>query len=122
MTDYVATRWYRAPEILLGSHTYQKAVDVWSIGCIIGEMYHGKPMFRGKSTLDQIEKVFSVTGMPTKSDIASIDSPHVGKIISSLPPIEKPDLQSLLPSAPADAIELMELCMKINPNSRCTVE
>jgi mitogen-activated protein kinase 15 len=45
LTDYVATRWYRAPEILLGSHSYTKAVDIWSIGCIIGEMYLGKPMF-----------------------------------------------------------------------------
>ena len=45
LTDYVATRWYRAPEILLGSHTYTKAVDMWSIGCIIGEMHLGKPMF-----------------------------------------------------------------------------
>ena len=52
LTDYVATWWYRAPEILLGSHSYQKAVDMWSVGCIVGEMYLGKPMFRGKSTLD----------------------------------------------------------------------
>jgi len=107
LTDYVATRWYRAPEILLGSHAYQKAVDVWSIGCIIGEMYLGKPMFRGKSTLDQIEKVFSVTGMPTKDDCASIDSVHVTKIVSGLPAIEKPDLATLLPTAPSDAIDLM---------------
>ena len=122
LTDYVATRWYRAPEILLGSNSYQKAVDVWSIGCIIGEMYLGKPMFRGKSTLDQIEKVFSVTGMPNKEEIASIDSPHVSKIISSLPAIEKPDMATLLPNAPSEAIDLMQKCMSINPSKRFTVE
>ena len=55
-------------------------------------MHLGKPMFRGKSTLDQIEKVFTVTGMPSKSDIESIDSPHAQKIIASLPPIERPDI------------------------------
>lgn len=85
-------------------------------------MYLGKPMFRGTSTLNQIEKVFSVTGMPTKEDIASIDSPHVGKIISSLPPIEKPEMETLLPQAPRDALDLMDKCMKINPSLRCTVE
>jgi mitogen-activated protein kinase 15 len=121
LTDYVATRWYRAPEILLGSHSYTKAVDMWSIGCIIGEMHLGKPMFRGKSTLDQIEKVFTVTGMPTKSDIEAIDSPHVSKIVSSLPPIEKPDLRTLFPTAPEDALDLMDKLMQINPSQRSDV-
>ena len=54
MTEYVATRWYRAPEILLGSSSYTKAVDMWSVGCILGEMYTGKAIFPGTSTLNQI--------------------------------------------------------------------
>lgn len=57
MTEYVATRWYRAPEILLGSSSYTKAVDMWSVGCILGEMYTGKAIFQGTSTLNQIEKI-----------------------------------------------------------------
>jgi mitogen-activated protein kinase 15 len=48
LTEYVATRWYRAPEILLGSHTYTKGVDMWSLGCILGELLNGKPIFPGK--------------------------------------------------------------------------
>lgn len=52
MTEYVATRWYRAPEILLGSTKYTKAVDMWSIGCIIGELVIGKAIFAGTSTLN----------------------------------------------------------------------
>jgi mitogen-activated protein kinase 15 len=55
LTDYVATRWYRAPEILLGSTKYSKAVDMWSVGCILGELILGKPIFPGTSTLNQIE-------------------------------------------------------------------
>ena len=47
LTDYVATRWYRAPEILLGSTRYGKAVDLWSMGCIFAEMVCGKPLFTG---------------------------------------------------------------------------
>lgn len=52
LTEYVATRWYRAPEILLGSTFYTKAVDMWSVGCILGEMINGKPIFPGSSTLN----------------------------------------------------------------------
>jgi len=52
MTEYVATRWYRAPEILLGSTKYTKAVDMWSIGCILGELIVGKAIFPGTSTLN----------------------------------------------------------------------
>ncbi len=54
MTEYVATRWYRAPEILLGSSKYTKAVDMWSVGCILGELYVGKAIFPGNSTLNQV--------------------------------------------------------------------
>ena len=52
MTEYVATRWYRAPEILLGSQRYSKAVDVWSIGCILGKLVNKKAIFPGGSTLN----------------------------------------------------------------------
>eukprot|EP00965_Chrysotila_dentata_P080682 2661802-Pleurochrysis_carterae.AAC.2 len=47
LTDYVATRWYRAPEIILGSNSYTYAVDMWAVGCIIAEMFIGKPMIPG---------------------------------------------------------------------------
>lgn len=51
LTDYVATRWYRAPEILLGSTRYTRGVDMWSCGCILGELLGGKPVFPGSSTM-----------------------------------------------------------------------
>ena len=54
MTDYIATRWYRAPELLLGSKDYSKEVDIWALGCLIGEMFMGKAMFPGTSTINQI--------------------------------------------------------------------
>ena len=52
LTEYVATRWYRAPEILLGSTKYSKAVDMWSVGCILAELIVGKAIFPGNSTLN----------------------------------------------------------------------
>eukprot|EP01026_Neomeris_dumetosa_P049744 TRINITY_DN4354_c0_g1_i1.p2 TRINITY_DN4354_c0_g1~~TRINITY_DN4354_c0_g1_i1.p2 ORF type:complete len:244 (+),score=27.02 TRINITY_DN4354_c0_g1_i1:277-1008(+) len=57
MTDYVATRWYRAPEILLGSQNYTFGVDMWSCGCILGELLMGKPIFPGNSTMNQLDRI-----------------------------------------------------------------
>lgn len=74
MTEYVATRWYRAPEILLGSTKYTKAVDMWSTGCILGELVNGKAIFPGNSTLNQIERVLELCGRPNPDDIESLDS------------------------------------------------
>ena len=66
LTEYVATRWYRAPEILLGSQKYTKAVDIWSLGCILGELINGKAIFPGNSTLNQIERILELVGKPKK--------------------------------------------------------
>jgi len=74
MTDYVATRWYRAPEILVGSQVYGFAVDLWSLGCILGEMLNGKPVFSGSSTLNQLETISELLGHPTDEDLEGLKS------------------------------------------------
>ena len=61
LTDYVATRWYRAPEILLGSTKYTKGVDMWSVGCILAELLSGKPTFPGTSTMNQLQRYLFIT-------------------------------------------------------------
>ena len=84
LTEYVATRWYRAPEILLGSHKYTKGVDMWSIGCILGEMLLGKPLFPGTSTLNQIEKIITYLPFTSDEDIRSIKSPYGASILQKV--------------------------------------
>ena len=54
LTSHVVTRWYRAPELILLEKNYDAAIDMWSVGCILGEMYLGKAIFPGTSTLNQI--------------------------------------------------------------------
>ena len=84
MTDYVATRWYRAPEILVGSLTYGTAVDQWSLGCIFGEMLGGKPVFPGTSTLNQIEKVGELVGAPSADAVRAMQSTYVANMLDSM--------------------------------------
>mmetsp|Transcript_49152 Transcript_49152/g.137658 ORF Transcript_49152/g.137658 Transcript_49152/m.137658 type:complete len:900 (-) Transcript_49152:111-2810(-) len=62
LTDYVATRWYRAPELLLGSTHYGKDVDIWALGCIMGELTDGQPLFAGESEVDQLFVIQKVLG------------------------------------------------------------
>ena len=84
LTEYIATRWYRAPEILLGSKVYTKAIDMWAVGCLLGEMLSGRPLFPGTSTLNQIERILEFTGIPEDEDIEAIDSPLAPDILSTL--------------------------------------
>jgi len=74
LTEEVATRWYRAPEVLLGSHSYGKPADIWSMGCILAEILIGKPIFPGTSTLNQLERIVAFTGKPSKQEIESLNS------------------------------------------------
>jgi mitogen-activated protein kinase 15 len=82
----------------------------------------GKPMFPGVSTLNQIERVLKVTGMPTQEDIDAMVSPHCTKIFATIPPTKKVSLESVFPAAPEDAIDLMKKLLKFNPKDRLTVE
>lgn len=122
LTDYVATRWYRAPEILLGSNKYTKGVDMWSMGCILGELLLGKPVFPGSSTLNQLERVMELIGKPTQDDIDSLDCPLAGTMLESLPPIRQKKLRDVFPTASDDAIDLMRKLMHFNPKKRLTAE
>jgi mitogen-activated protein kinase 15 len=122
LTDYVATRWYRAPEILLGSTKYSKAVDMWSLGCIFAELLTGKPLFPGTSTLNQLNKVLEVTGKPNAEDIEAIQSNLASTMLESMPAIKTKSFKSLFPNASAKALDLLQKMLQFNPHKRISVE
>lgn len=66
MTQLVVTLWYRAPELLLGAEQYDRAVDLWSIGCIFGELLNKEPLLQGKNEVDELSKIFELCGIPTE--------------------------------------------------------
>lgn len=71
-TEYVVTRWYRAPEVILNASEYSKAVDIWSVGCIAAELFGRTPLFPGEDFLDQVQRIVSVLGTPTSDDMKYI--------------------------------------------------
>jgi len=122
LTDYVATRWYRAPEILLGSTDYTKGVDLWSVGCILGELLGGKPMFPGTSTMNQLDRIIEITGRPSAEDIEAINSPFAATMLESLPETQPRLLASMFPNAPEDALDILSKLLQFNPNKRITAD
>jgi len=121
LTDYVATRWYRAPEILLGSTVYSKAVDIWSIGCILGELIIGKPVFPGTSTLNQLEKVIRVVGMPSNSDIEAINSTLALTLLNSMKKSQYIGFKEFQGKCCNECLDLLKKMLTFNPNKRITV-
>jgi mitogen-activated protein kinase 15 len=106
LTDYVATRWYRAPEILLGSTKYTFGVDMWSSGCILGELLGGKPLFPGTSTMNQLDRIMEVTGRPSGEDVDAIQSPFAATMLESLPPSRRRRIAQIFPNAGEQAADL----------------
>jgi len=127
LTDYVASRWYRPPEILLGSTSYTQGVDMWSVGCILGEIVAGKAIFPGTSTVDQLDRIMQVTGYPTQTDIDSMTSASlVGTMFQSLPilptTVKPRPLSEMFPAASAQALDFMRLCLLFSPSARITAK
>jgi serine/threonine protein kinase len=122
LTEYVATRWYRAPEILLASPKYTKGVDMWSIGCILGEMLLGTPIFPGTSTFNQLERILKYIPQPSKYDIDSIQSHYGPSVIERASSGHKKSLEDLVPNAIKESVDLLRRLLQFNPNKRITAE
>jgi len=123
LTEYVATRWYRAPEILLASTKYTKGVDMWSVGCILAELLGGKPIFPGSSTMNQLDKIIEVTGRPTSADIKAMQSTFAVTILESIPQQTAPrSLKSKYMQASDVALDLLGKLLMFNPEKRITAE
>ncbi|EGR28155.1 mitogen-activated protein kinase 2, putative [Ichthyophthirius multifiliis] len=122
LTEYVATRWYRAPEILLGSTKYTKSVDMWSVGCILGELIIGKSIFPGVSTLNQIERVLELTGKPSIQDIDSIESSLAHNILNSINVQRKKNFNQFFQGATEEELDLLKKLLTFNPKQRYTAQ
>lgn len=116
-THEVVTLWYRPPDVLLGSTNYSTQIDIWGIGCIFGEMITGRPMFSGSSDQDQLSKIFSVLGTPTRRDWPGIvDLPEYKK--DSLPRKQGKGLQSILPRMEKKGLDLLSKMLIMDPMKR----
>ncbi|XP_060607727.1 cyclin-dependent kinase-like 5 isoform X6 [Ruditapes philippinarum] len=121
-TDYVATRWYRSPELLLGA-PYGKAVDIWSIGCILGELADGQPLFPGESEIDQLYVIQKIVGQlpPDQMNLFYNNARFSGL---KFPSVSKPQsiekrYHGILSSV---MIDFMNQTLRLEPSDRFTIE
>ncbi|KAI9458167.1 kinase-like protein [Lactarius psammicola] len=121
MTEYVATRWYRAPEVMLALRRYGTAIDVWSIGCILAELLLGRPLFKGKDYVDQLNKILEVLGTPSIDILRRVASERAQAYVRSLPIRRKVSFKKLIPQADPQALDLLEKMLSFDPTSRVTV-
>lgn len=143
MTEYVATRWYRAPEIMLSFQSYTKAsrsnptphnayflanhvfrppVDVWSVGCILAELLGGRPFFKGRDYVDQLNQILHILGTPNEETLSRIGSPRAQEYVRNLPFMPKKPFATLFPNANPDALDLLDCMLAFDPSSRISVE
>jgi len=122
MTEYVVTRWYRAPEIMLSGQDYTQSIDTWSVGCILAEMLGRKPVFPGKNYVDQVRVIVDLLGTPSEAGLMMIEDLEAREYVKSLPVKPTPDWTKRYPDAGPDAADLLDKLLKFDPNERCTVE
>jgi mitogen-activated protein kinase 1/3 len=122
MTEYVATRWYRAPEIILSK--YGKPADLWSCGCILAEMIGMTVLFPGKDPYHhQLELIFATLGSPTEDDLKAVCSRWNYRYIQSeFPSRAKTPWKTLFPTSSSHALDLLDRLLTFNPGSRLTAE
>lgn len=122
MTEYVVTRWYRAPELLLLCNDYSTPIDVWSAGCILAELLGRRPLFPGQNYIHQLELIVSVLGSPSAEDMAFVSNQSAKDAINRMRNRPPTDLSLLLGRPNPQAVDLLTKLLTFDPRKRYTVE
>jgi len=120
-TDYVSTRWYRAPECILRSTNYNSPIDIWAIGAIMAELYIGKPLFPGATDKDQMIKICAILGSQTINNWFD-GQQLLKKMDFKIPNFPGVSLKTIIPDASNEAIDLMYEMLQMDPNKRPTCQ
>ena len=122
MTEYVATRWYRAPELMLSLSEYSQAMDIWSVGCIFAEMLGRKALFPGTNYLNQLQLILSVVGTPSEDFYQRMGAERVKTYISKLPNKQAVELDKIYNNANPVGLKLLSQMLKLDPLERITAK
>ncbi|XP_038056233.1 mitogen-activated protein kinase 7-like [Patiria miniata] len=123
MTVYVATRWYRAPELLFSNDDYSYAVDMWSVGCIFAEMLGRKQIFPGKNPMHQLTLIIEVLGMPPDSLLRSTNSDQIFNFFHrNFGGKQSTNLRDKYPNLDEDGKDLLSKMLVFNPSDRISVK
>ena len=99
-----------------------RVVDVWSVGCILAELLGGRPFFKGRDYVDQLNQILHILGTPNEETLCRIGSPRAQEYVRNLPFMPKKPFPSLFPNANPDALDLLDKMLAFDPSSRISVE
>lgn len=119
-SNEVVTLWYRAPDVLLGSRIYTTSIDIWSVGCIMAELYTGRPLFPGHDNEDELLKIFRLMGTPTEQTWPGVSQYPEYK--PNWPYYVTQQLSAILPMMEPLAIDLLQLLLVMIPNNRISAK
>ena len=119
-SNEVVTLWYRAPDVLLGSRSYNTSIDIWSAGCIMAEMYTGRPLFPGTTNEDQLQKIFRLMGTPSERSWPGIS--QFSEYKPSGQNFFTQDLRIILPHMDPAALDLLQRMLQLRPEMRISAE
>ncbi|EAS28061.3 CMGC/CDK/CDK5 protein kinase [Coccidioides immitis RS] len=115
-SNEVVTLWYRPPDVLLGSRSYNTSIDIWSAACIMAEMYNGRPLFSGTTNEDQLLKIFRVMGTPTELTWPGVS--QLPEYKSTFPVYAPQSLRRLVPRIDPIGADLLERMLQLRPDFR----
>lgn len=122
MTEFIATRWYRAPEVLLGSRSYGTKSDMWSLGCLIYELYSRRTLLPGENTIDQISKIVEFKGKPTANEIKTFKTEKGDEILSYFN-VERRDRRFYYDDLEIEEIKpILDQLLQYDPDKRWSAE
>lgn len=122
-TDYVATRWYRAPELCGSFYSkYTPAIDIWSIGCIFAEVLIGKPLFPGKNVVHQLDLITDVLGTPSLDAISQVRNDKARKYLTYMRKKQPASFSQKFPKADPLALRLLRRLLAFDPKDRPSAE
>ena len=122
LTEYVVTRYYRAPEVMLTSRHYSKKIDVWSVGCSFAELLSKKFMFPGENYISQIKLIINVLGTQDPKDLEFISNPSAKNFVMQHQNIKRKDFNKILNCENPLAVDLVEKMLVFNPEKRYSIE
>ena len=115
-SNEVVTLWYRAPDVLLGSRTYNTSIDMWSAGCIMAEMASGRPLFPGTTNEDQLQRIFRLMGTPSERSWPGIS--QFPEYKQNFPVFATQDLRMLVPGFDQLGLSLLSSMLQLRPEMR----
>ncbi|KAG6555763.1 hypothetical protein Mapa_003003 [Marchantia paleacea] len=120
LTPDIATIWYRAPEVFLGSQVYTSAVDMWAAGCILAEMINKHPLFDGRTEIDQLSKIFQIRGTPNEETWPGISA--LQEFVPLFPQWNPMEMSDVVPDLEPRGKNLLDRLLILNPNNRISAE